>query len=282
MQRPIKKPLGTPVAELDTPALIVDLDAFERNLESQHSLFRGASARLRPDAHCHKTPEIAGCQLAIDGSANGVAVASITEAEIFASAGISDILITTQLVVRAKIGRAAALAKSVVLTVVADDIDVVKGLGACASQSNVELNVLVDIQTDPFRGGIESGEPALALAQAVYAEPHLKLAGIYTAGATATDEGVNECDLTRFFETARHMEEAGLKVDTVSYRAGYHEDAMPKPLEGVTEVLAGAYAPARCQPRSLCRALRICPRYRDLPTRAGKGGNRLWTKSGRA
>lgn len=158
MERPILKPPGSPVEELDTPALVVDLDAMERNVERVHSFFRNRAAKLRPAAHAHKTPAIAHRQLAVEGAAAGVAVVSLGEAEAFAQAGVGDILVTTQVVGAPKVARACALARSIALTLVADDVGVVRALSAAASGAGVAIDVLVDVQTHPDRAGLRLGD----------------------------------------------------------------------------------------------------------------------------
>ena len=91
VERPISTLPGSDSASLDTPALVVDLDAFDANVNLVHGFFADRSANLRPSAHTHKTPALAHRQLAIKGSAPGIAVISISEAEVFASNGISTV-----------------------------------------------------------------------------------------------------------------------------------------------------------------------------------------------
>ena len=96
MERPIIKPIGTPVEELDTPALVVDMDTLESNIEQVHSHFRQLDAKLRPYTETHRCPTIAHKQLAVGGTVGGIAVASVGEAELFAQNGIVDILLVNE------------------------------------------------------------------------------------------------------------------------------------------------------------------------------------------
>lgn len=105
MQRPIEKPPGTPVEELDTPALLVDLDRLDEN-------FTSMAGRVRAEVWVHKTPAIARRQAALP-SVFGIAVRSIAEAEIFAAEGFDDIRILRPLVTDASKRRAEALARSI-------------------------------------------------------------------------------------------------------------------------------------------------------------------------
>ncbi|MCE2459531.1 MAG: hypothetical protein J4F38_01960 [Pseudomonadales bacterium] len=110
MQRPLEKPIGTRVEELDTPALLLDLSRFENNA----SRFEGVTPPVRAEAWIHKTPAIARLQVAVPGVA-GIAVRSIAEAEVFAAAGFDDIAIRRPLVTAASRQRAEAIAYTATL-----------------------------------------------------------------------------------------------------------------------------------------------------------------------
>ena len=246
MERPILKPPGAPVEQLDTPALVVDLDAMERNVERVHSFFRGRAAKLRPAVHSHKTPAIAHRQLAVEGAAAGVAVVSLSEAEIFAQTGVRDVLVTTQIVGASKVASACALAKSIALTLVADDLDVVRALSSGAAGAGVVIDVLVSVQTHPDRAGLRPGG-APALARAVDVAPGLRFAGVFTAGGplggdTAALRSRGEEAVGVLLEARRAVEEAGLSVRTASYGNSTHDYDIPGSADGITEVRAGAYA----------------------------------------
>ena len=105
MERPIFKPVGTPEEELDTPALVVDLGKLERNVETMASFFRDRKAKLRPHIAAHGSPAIAHMQLAAGGTAGGVTVATLGQAEVFAANGVPDVFIRNIVVSPAKIRR---------------------------------------------------------------------------------------------------------------------------------------------------------------------------------
>ena len=247
MERPILKPPGSPVDELDTPALVIDLDAMERNVERVHSFFRNRAAKLRPAAHSHKTPAVAHRQLAVEGAAPGVAVVSLSEAEAFAQAGVGDMLVTTQVVGASKVTRACALARSAALTLVADDLEVVRVLSAAASAAGVVIDVLADVQTHPDRAGLRLGD-APVLAHAVDAAPGLRFAGVFTAGGplsegdTAALRARDAQAVGALVEARRAVETAGLAVRVASYGNSTHDYDVPGSAEGITEVRSGAYA----------------------------------------
>lgn len=247
VERPITKQPGARVEELDTPALVVDLDAFDANLELVHSFFRGRAAKMRPSVHTHKTPALAHRQLAVDGAAPGVAVVSVAEAEAFAAAGIGDIRIAMQVPSPAKVRRACALARACRVSLIADDLTVVATYSRGASSAGVTLDVLVDVQVHPARAGLQPGAPAIALAKAIEEAPGLRFAGVFTAGGPV-GEGDRETlrardqdAVDRFIAAKREIEAAGLEVPEASYGNSTHDYDIPGATDGVTEVRSGAY-----------------------------------------
>src|SRR6266851_4203365 len=109
---------GDRVTAIDTPALVLDLDAFERNLERMAAALRGSNVRLRAHAKAHKCPEIALRQVAL--GAVGVCCQKVSEAAVFVAAGIKDILITNEVMGDAKLGHLARLARSARIGVLVD------------------------------------------------------------------------------------------------------------------------------------------------------------------
>ena len=99
---------GDSVDDVDTPTLIVDLDAFERNLDLMANAVRGAGIALRPHAKSHKCPDIAFAQ--IERGAVGICCQKVGEAEAFVAAGVRDVLVTNEIVGEKKLVRLAALA----------------------------------------------------------------------------------------------------------------------------------------------------------------------------
>ena len=95
MERPIFKPIGTPTEELDTPSLIVDVDALDHNIATVASYFAGRIAKLRPHIEAHRTPAIAHKQLAAGGHVGGIAVSTLGQAETFVPNGFSDVFVAT-------------------------------------------------------------------------------------------------------------------------------------------------------------------------------------------
>jgi D-serine deaminase-like pyridoxal phosphate-dependent protein len=168
---------GDNVADVDTPALIVELDRFERNVALMADAVRGRNVRLRPHAKSHKCPEIAKRQLA--AGAIGICCQKVSEAEAFVASGIDDVLVTNEIVGEAKLARLAALARKARIGVLADNQSNVVALGAAASKAGIALDVLVEVDVGAHRCGVEPGAAALELARAVVAQERLRFGGLH-------------------------------------------------------------------------------------------------------
>jgi len=175
--------IGMPLAAVDTPALILDLDAFERNLARMAEAVRAKPVRLRPHAKSHKCAEIALRQIA--AGAVGVCCQKVSEAEALVAGGVSDVLIANEVVGAGKLARLAALAREAKLAVCVDAAENVLDLDAAAARAGVRLDVLAEINVGADRCGVEPGAPALALARNIAASRHLRFAGLqaYHGGA---------------------------------------------------------------------------------------------------
>jgi D-serine deaminase-like pyridoxal phosphate-dependent protein len=168
--------VGESIDQIDTPALIMDLDAFEKNNALLFASLTPHGVRIRPHAKSHKCPEISKCQIAL--GAVGVCCQKVSEAQAFADAGIADILIANEVVGEKKIAALVALAKQVTITVCVDHAENAKALNAAAMAAGITLNVLIEIDVGAKRCGVAPGEPALALAKAIQGLPALTLKGL--------------------------------------------------------------------------------------------------------
>src|SRR5205809_89182 len=152
--------------DVPTPALLLDLDRFERNLRRMAEHARRHGKNLRPHAKTHRCPEIARRQIA--AGALGVACAKLGEAEVMAKAGIRGLLITTEIVTDAAMARLARVLEAAPDTlVVVDNPDNVEALARAMAARSLVLDVLVDIDVGGRRTGAQPGEPALALARQI-------------------------------------------------------------------------------------------------------------------
>jgi len=176
MQR-IPARAGDAVDDVDTPALVVDLDAFERNLDLMANVARGAGIALRPHAKAHKCPDIA--QQQIERGAAGICCQKVDEAEAFVETGIRDVLVTNEIVGAAKLERLARLAGKATIGVLVDDAANVRHLGAAVRAAGSRLDVLIEIEVGMNRCGVAPGAPAAGLAEVVARTPGLSLRGIH-------------------------------------------------------------------------------------------------------
>ena len=176
MQR-VPARIGDPLAAVETPALVVDLDTFEHNLDLMANVVRGSGLALRPHAKSHKCPDIAKAQIA--RGAVGICCQKVDEAAAFVAAGIANVLVTNEVVTPSKIARLAALAQSATIGVLIDDARVVADLSAAATQAGGTLHVYVEIDVGAGRCGVAPGAAAVPLAQAVAAAPGLGFRGLH-------------------------------------------------------------------------------------------------------
>lgn len=174
---------GQALAEVETPALLIDLDAFEANLDAMARLLAGTGVRLRAHAKTHKSPVIAHLQMA--RGAVGQCVQKVGEAEILAWGGVPDILVSNEVVGQSKLDRLAALARITRIAVCCDEVAQVAALDHAAASAGVSLSVLVEVDVGAGRCGVAPGEAAVDLARAIAGARHLRFGGLqaYQGGA---------------------------------------------------------------------------------------------------
>lgn len=181
MNRPVgiaETMIGTPVGELDTPALLVDAAALQANIDTMARLCAGTPARLRPHAKTHKSSVIAAMQL--DAGAAGICCAKLSEAEAIARGGpVGDIMVTTPLVGPTKLKRLARLSRVVKLAVLTDDTTAIAELGALAAAEDLQIDVLIEVDVGQNRCGVPPGPAAARLADAVGRAKHLRFKGLH-------------------------------------------------------------------------------------------------------
>src|SRR5438552_14260904 len=232
--------------DIPTPALLLDLDRFERNLRRMAAHARASGKNLRPHAKTHRCPEIARCQ--VSNGALGVACAKLGEAEVMARAGVRGLLITTEVVPRASIRRLTRLAGEAPDTmVVVDHPDNVRALGQAAAEDGVTLNVLVDIHVAARRTGVEPGEPAVALGRLVSEQGALRLRGLqgYAGHCAhvigwAARRAASHAAMAPLLETRARFEAAGLAVEVGAGGSTGTYD-IDVELAGLTELQSGSY-----------------------------------------
>jgi D-serine deaminase-like pyridoxal phosphate-dependent protein len=223
---------GIPIHDLETPVVLIDLDVVEVNIQQAQSLFDDLGIGFRPHIKTHKLPFLA--ELQMKQGAIGIAAQKVSEAEVFVAAGFTDILLCFNLLSPAKIARVRAMMDEAHMTVVADNLDVVRALSAGMTGSAVPLDVLVECDTGMGRCGVQSPQAAADLALAINTAPGLHFAGLMTypaAGATTRVQAflsqardlciaaVGSCDVISGGGTPSLMD-AGLSPILTEYRAG--------------------------------------------------------------
>ena len=183
MTTPPPAEIGAPLEAVDTPALILELDAFERNLERMRTHLAGSGVAVRPHAKSHKCAVIALQQ--VSHGAVGVCCQKVGEAEAMVHGGVRDVFVSNEIVARSKLVRLAALARQARIAVAADDAENVASLEEVAADFGVTLDVLVEVKVMPLRCGLEPGEAVVRLARQIADRPHLRFAGLHAYHGTA-------------------------------------------------------------------------------------------------
>lgn len=191
--------IGDRVDQIDTPALILELDAFEHNLQRMMQAVQGHPVRLRPHAKSHKCPQIALQQVAL--GAVGICCQKLSEAAVFAAAGIEDILITNQIVGTAKIAHLMRLASTIRVGVLVDHAAQVVALADASALQNVRLDVYVEVDVGAGRCGVTPAQ-SVALAQQICSHPTLRFAGLHC-----------------YHGGAQHLRQPGARADAIAQAA---------------------------------------------------------------
>jgi D-serine deaminase-like pyridoxal phosphate-dependent protein len=164
------------VAEIDTPALVVDLDVMERNLARVAGYAKEHALRLRPHTKTHKSVRLGKLQL--QSGAVGLTVAKVSEAEVMLGAEPPDLLLAFPIIGHTKLDRLMQVAKETRVTVALDSAFAAHQLSDAARAAQVKLGVLAEVDVGLGRVGVSPGEPLLHLAQTIENLPHLTFEGI--------------------------------------------------------------------------------------------------------
>jgi len=239
---------GLTKATIPTPALVVDLDALEANIQKMADHCRQAKCGFRPHAKTHKCPEIARRQMA--AGAKGICAATVPEAEALAAAGVRGILLTSPIVDAGKIARMVALAASggsgsVMLSVGHPRQAAL--LAEAAEAAKVTLDVLVDLDVGDKRTGSLPGEPAVELARLITMSKRLTVRGVqayaghasHTVGFEARQKVSREA-IAKAVETKALLAKAGFDAAILSggSTGTYNIDSA---IDGMTELQVGSY-----------------------------------------
>lgn len=233
--------------ELDTPVLVLDRAASDRNLQRMADFFRGRACQLRPHFKNHKCLALARRQLAA-GSAVGMTCAKLGEAEVLADGGVGDVLIANQVVGSPKMPRLVELARRIDLKVAVDDAGQAEAISRAAAAAGVTVGVLVEVDIGTGRCGVAPGEPALELARRILTLEGLRFDGLqaYEGHAVYVNDPAERARLVRqafdkALQTRHLLETNGIQVRILSGGSSATH-RITGAIDGVTEIQAGTYA----------------------------------------
>ena len=231
------------IHDLDTPAILIDLDVMERNLARMADYARTHQLRLRPHTKTHKIPALGARQLA--HGAVGLTVAKTGEAEVMIHSGTPDLLIAYPTIGARKLARVAALARSVRVTMSLDSAEAARALSEAAAAAHVEIGVLAEIDVGLNRVGVTIGPELTTLLQTIASLPALRLEGLaFYPGQVKKLDAEGEAEITairnRLAQALALTKESGFECPIVS--AGSTPTwSHSHGISGVTEIRPGTY-----------------------------------------
>jgi D-serine deaminase-like pyridoxal phosphate-dependent protein len=231
------------MSELDTPALVVDLDVLAANISAMAAVAREAGVRLRPHTKTHKCPEIARMQ--VDAGAAGITVAKLGEAEVMADAGFDDLLVAYPIVGEAKLARLRSLRERARVQVSLDSTAVADGVGSVGTPAD-PVEVLVEVDSGHHRMGRPPGQPTAALVAEVARVPGLEVVGLLSHAGHAYQARPGDLQTLARREaddleaTAEACARAGVEIREISVGSSPTARAVAG-AAGVTESRPGAY-----------------------------------------
>ena len=231
--------------ELDTPALVVDLDVVDANIAEMADVARRHGVRLRPHTKTHKMPVLAHRQLA--AGASGITCSTLSQAEVMAEAGCTDIHIVVPVWGEAKLRRLQALRERARVILSLDSVEVAEGLGRLGLESRSPVEVLVNVDTGDHRVGRPPGRPTADLVRRLVAVPGIDVRGLFThAGHSYESRSPQERDAFAqreagdLVETAELCRREGIAIREISPGTTPTVRTVAG-MPGVTEVRPGSY-----------------------------------------
>jgi 3-hydroxy-D-aspartate aldolase len=244
MYRPLA---GTRIEDLDTPCLLIDLDALEHNFRQVADIYRDSACKMRTHIKNLKSPILAHMQMRAGGTVGGVCAAKVAEAEVMVEGGINNIFIANQVVARDKIERLCALAKRADIRVAIDDPRNLQELSEVAQAHRATIGVVIEVDTSMHRAGIRQIAQGVNLAKLATTLPGIDFKGVMSH-QTVPGRPNKETRLIegrRFIQMCLDVKEAieaaGIPVEVVSTGESWTYD-VARDIPGVTEVEGGTYA----------------------------------------
>ena len=238
---------GTPVSDLDTPCLVLDMDALDHNMDVMASFYEGRHSKLRGHSKNHKTPAIALRQIRRGGTVGGVCAAKVSEAEVMVHGGVPSVFVTSEVVDPAKIERLCTLAREAEILVACDTEANARDISAAANKLGVNIGIVIEQETGLVRCGVQEVGPGVALAKLIDSLPGLSFKGVMSHQMMSEPSSDREDRFTeahRLIQPVLDLREAvlaaGLPVEIISTGETWSYDVAGEMPE-VTEVQGGSY-----------------------------------------
>ena len=238
---------GTRVEDLDTPCLILDMDALDHNMDVMADFYGDRHSKLRGHSKNHKTPAIALRQIRRGGTVGGVCAAKVAEAEVMVHGGVPSVFVTSEVVDPAKIQRLCNLARDAEILVACDSEANARDISGAAQAMGVTVGVVIEQETGLVRCGVQDAGPGVALAQLIHSLPGVSFKGIMSHQMMSEPSSDREDRVTeahRLIQPVLDLREAalaaGLPVEIISTGETWSYDVagdMPE----VTEIQGGSY-----------------------------------------
>ena len=237
---------GTPIEDLDTPCLIIDMDDLDNNIDVIASTYAGTTAKLRGHAKNHKTPAIAHRQIRRGGTVGGVCAAKVSEAEVMIHGGIASVFITSEIVEPMKIDRLCSLADQAELLVACEQAANARDISKAATARGVEIGVIIELETGLRRCGVREIDQGVALAKEIASLPGLRFRGVMSHQTIPDmpDREDRAVEANRAIKGVIDLKDAiegqGIPMDIVSTGETWSYDVAAE-IPGVTEIQGGSY-----------------------------------------
>ncbi len=239
---------GTPISELDTPCLLLDMDALEGNFRRMAETYRDTGTKMREHTKNIKSPLLARMQMDAGGTVGGVCAAKVAEAEVMVEGGINDILIPNQVVTEDKIARLCSLAKRGDMKVAVDDPRNLQDISQAAQSHGVTIGVVIEVDTQMGRAGIRDIPRGVEIAKKAQDLPGVEFLGVMshqTPSVARPDRETRMIEgreyIQRCLDVKHAIEAEGIQVKVVSSGETWTYDVATD-IPEVTEIEGGTYA----------------------------------------
>ena len=239
--------VGTPVEELDTPCLLIDLDALEHNYGVIAETYGDTVCQMRQHAKNIKSPAVLQMQIKAGGTVGGVCTAKVAEAEVMVEGGIHDILVTSEIATRDKMARISGLAKRADMKIAIEDPGNLRELSEVAEQHGATVGVVIEVDTSMHRAGVRAVEQGVELAKLATSLPGIAFKGVMShqtlPGRPDKETRIigGRHYLQMCLDVKDAIEREGIPVEIVSSGESWSYD-LAADMPGVTEVEGGTYA----------------------------------------